>query len=728
MSAPKPFEASLLRDAAQALDDAASASRDCQQARNVLLACVAAELSGVKRDRLRIDWFPEFSAPVSSGRAAAFIAEAILRTRIPPPLAVASLAQPLIPESERRKNGAYYTDFRLAQYAASKVRKRKVRSVLDCACGTGILLAAVVLHLAKDSPSAITDLIGGAICGADLSEQALKGTFLSLATLTDDTAALRSVARRLRVQDSLLSGVECWSDIAPAGFDVVVGNPPWEKLKVTRHEWLRAHGAERHYGQAYGVEANERVLASAQTELSTYVRRLETLYRSHGGGEQDLFKFFLELSLGLCRAGGDTVLLLPAGLIRSQGTACLRRFAFERCSDVEITVLENRARFFSIDTRFKFLTFHGIPARGSERKDIRLVTTSASEKSVKVERVLSIPRLALQKARPDLSVPEVRSEAEWKVFRDFVAKGIRFGDPDGPWRPKLMREVDMTRDRPHFRPATDHDNTVPLIEGRMVHQFRIPAKRYVSGTGRRACWLPVSEDVEAELRPQFRYPQDRLPDHVQERVWMTRAGFCDITGQTNERTMLAARVPGGTVCGNKVPTVIFADDDNLDSTDCWLAIVNSIPFDWMLRRVVTTTVNYFLLLDLPLPRITPNSPDGRRLVALSRRLSENRFVKPWERAEIRSEIDWRVLAAFGHDSATLALLLNDFPLLDRSQPPLPGEQQSTITRDFLLLRSAQHLNGASRALIAEWQERVSVARTIGAVPYVPSHLVVDDAA
>lgn len=65
--------------------------------------------------------------------------------------------------------------------------------------------------------------------------------------------------------------------------------------------------------------------------------------------------------------------------------------------------------------------------------------------------------------------------------------------------------------------------------------------------------------------------------------------------------MLAALIPAGVVCGNKVPTVCFPDDPTEDRLFLWLAIVNSIPFDWLLRRVLTTTINDFVLLSIALP-------------------------------------------------------------------------------------------------------------------------------
>ncbi|OGW90685.1 MAG: hypothetical protein A3D28_05940 [Omnitrophica bacterium RIFCSPHIGHO2_02_FULL_63_14] len=333
-----------------------------------------------------------------------------------------------------------------------------------------------------------------------------------------------------------------------------------------------------------------------------------------------------------------------------------------------------------------------------------------------------MPRSTLTRVRPDLSIPEVRTSSEWKLFLHFARSGRLLRDPDGPWQPKFMREVDMTQDKPCFLPKPAK-GTVPLIEGRMVHQYQFSAKRYVSGTGRRSLWLPNGKDAE-EIHPQFYISAEKLPPQAQDRFRLNRAGFCDITGQTNERTMLASRIPSGVVCGNKVPTLLFNGDPRNQQLyiDSWLAIVNSIPFDWLLRRVATTSVNYFLLLDLPMPSIQPNSKEGTTLAHLSEQLSLGRIADAWKRAEIRAEIDWRVLSAFGCDAKAMELLLEDFPLLDRAQPTLPGESRSTITKDLLLLRTAQHLGGVSRSRRDLWGERVAGAKSVGAVAYIPSHL------
>ncbi|MEH6246640.1 restriction endonuclease, partial [Salmonella enterica subsp. enterica serovar Mbandaka] len=160
------------------------------------------------------------------------------------------------------------------------------------------------------------------------------------------------------------------------------------------------------------------------------------------------------------------------------------------------------------------------------------------------------PLATLKSVRPDLSIPEVRDGAEWRLFLKMTRRGIPWESPDDVWYPVFAREVDMTRERRHFRDSGG-PSLLPLVEGRMVHQHRFGAKEYIDATGRRAIWRPTPPG-RSGVHPQFWIPVDRVPSSTRARAGIDRVGFCDIAGQTNERSMLASFIPAGVICGNKV--------------------------------------------------------------------------------------------------------------------------------------------------------------------------------
>ncbi|PJN22391.1 restriction endonuclease [Kitasatospora sp. CB02891] len=641
---------------------------------------------------------------------------------VPVPLALASLARVELSHGERRNTGAYYTDFRLAGYLAEGLAEHigPGMRVIDPAAGSGLLLTALALSVGEHGKVSVTDFVANAVCAADVSAFALRGARLALAAVTDDLKAVMSLDERLLHGDSLLTEDAVWEQVSLGGFDVVIGNPPWEKLKVTRHEVLANAGVVRHYGADYATHDDlPQAMSEARQRMLDYLERTADGARLQGRGEADLYKLFLEFSCRRLRAGGRLALLVPAGLIRSQGTEPLRRFLLESASELEFTVVENRARFFAIDTRFKFLALKAQLAGGGTASPVVLKHASGTDTGLRQTSVVTVERSELAEVRRDLTVPEVRGPAEWEMFLRMSRAGVPFDAPDGTWRPQLAREVDMSRDRADFRTAPSA-GYLPVIEGRMVHQYRSRAKAHRSGTGRAAQW-DVLAPAEAVVGPQFWHPVDRLRRGMAERTRQVRAGFCDVTGQTNERTLLTAVIPPDTVCGNKVPTVVFDTPagSEEDLVHLWVALMNSIPVDWLARRITTTSMNYFLLLSIPLPPLVPANPVGARIIELSRQLTDlegqsRPHLSADDAARTRAEIDVLAARAYGLGPDDLRLMFEDFALLDRGQTALDGEKRSTITRDLVL---AQAYSGAAAK---PWADRVTEAQRLGATAYVPA--------
>lgn len=647
---------------------------------------------------------------VDAGRA---VAEALSAIPIPPSLALSALARPERNTHQQRRAGAYYTDFRLARFLADQALTNQALAdpgapLVDLASGSGMLLVAAVRAAATSDRFATAQLIAERVCAADTDPRALAGVRLALLAECGDLGVLDGLSGRLRATDSLLAGPAAWADVAPGGFGLCIGNPPWEKTKLTRHEFLRATGRQRHYGHDYD-DAEPDEYAVARRAATAYGARLTARFAHHGGGDVDLYKLFTELALRSVAPGGRIALLLPAGLIRSLGTNDLRRALLESTRHLRLTVLDNKARFFGIDSRFKFLAVVGQVGPGPAHLVLRhaLGTSAGVEEGAAVDLDVG----ALTDERGHVLVPEVRSRHDSDIFARLRRAGA--GRPT-PWRYRYLREVDMTNHRHAFLRGPG-PGALPVVEGRMVSAHRFGAKAYLSGTGRAARWAPLPPGHSA-VRPQFWLRRCDLPAPARERVGAARVGFCDVTGQTNERTVIAAMLPPGVVAGNKVPTLHFDGDNNADGNDrlawSWLAVANSFAVDWFARRITTTSLNLFLLDQLALPPLCADDPATAELAWIAETLhtrDSDPGVDPWELAELRVRADVLVARAFGLSAADLVRILDDFPLLDRGQPPLPGQPQSTITRDLVLWRYGD--DGLAH--------RVAAARARGAVAYVP---------
>lgn len=727
MSAPRPLEAEYLYPAEMALRNAVGGEHGAEtfEHRLQVLEATSARFGGFDLSVFHEAFGTKSKRPAGELLdLAAPVASAIERSQIHPALALSALAREALHEQDRKSTGAYHTDFRLAtrlaQLAAPKLTHRS--RVIDPASGAGILLAALTYAVCGMDRAKTTHWLANGVCAADLSANSLRAALLALASFTDDVTALKAMHTRWYCGDSLMADRKVWADMAPEGFDAVIGNPPWEKIKLSRHEFLKSSGTNRHYGaQIHGLD--EERFAQHRDEIANYSRRLLARYPDLGNGEPDLYIAFTDLFFELCKGQGVVAALIPGGLIRSQGTQAMRKKIFEASQSVSLSIIDNRARFFAIDTRFKFLAVALTKAgcEKSKRDPIMLLHERGTPTGLETTGTATIGRAALATVRDDLSVPEVRSVAEWKLFSKIVEAGVSWEESGCGWTPKFCREVDMTKERPKFlnRPTT---GALPLVEGRMVQAHRFGVKGHVSGTGRSALWeaFPIGG---SRLSPQFWIHPSDIPRANQHRADMLRVGFCDIAGQTNERSLMASLIPAGVVCGNKVPTILFPEDTSEERLLVWVSIANSFAFDWMLRRVLTTTVNYFLLQSVPMPKLAKEGLPWKKLVSAARKLRTldraGATLETYERmAQVRGEIDAEVAVAYGLDLKDMELVLQDFPILDRGQMVLPGEAKSTITRDVVLAAMAKR--SGSRSTV--WSRRVAEARALGAVAYVPSEL------
>ena len=674
MSAPRPVEAEYLAPVEAALT--ATVGRGCGpdsfELRLQILEAASARFGGFD-----LAEFHEAFGVKSKHSAAELlelatpVANAIERSPIHPAMALSALAREVLHEQDRKNTGAYHTDFRLAtrlaKLAAPKLTHKS--KVIDPASGAGILLAALTHAVCGLDRAKTAYWLAHGVCAADLSENSLRAALLALASFTDDVSALKAMRARWFCGDSLMAERKVWTDMAPEGFDAVIGNPPWEKVKLSRHEFLKSSGTKRHYGAQ--IDAfDEKKFAQQRDEIAIYARRLLVRYPNLGNGEPDLYIAFTDLFFQLCKGQGVVVALIPGGLIRSQGTQAMRQKIFDASQSVSLSIIDNRARFFAIDTRFKFLAV-ALTKAGSEkskREPITLLHERGTPTGLEITGTAAIGRTALARVRDDLSLPEVRSVSEWRLFSKIGEAGISWEEPGYGWTPKFCREVDMTKERQKFlaRPTL---GALPLVEGRMVQAHRFGVKGHVSGSGRSALWEAYSIGGSL-LSPQFWIRPSDMPRANQHRVDVVRVGFCDIAGQTNERSLMASLIPAGVICGNKVPTILFPEDPSEERLLVWVSIANSFAFDWMLRRVLTTTVNYFLLQSVPMPKLAKDGLPWKRLVSAARELRKldtaGASRETYERvAHLRGEIDAEVAVAYALCLEDMELVLQDFPLLDR---------------------------------------------------------------
>ncbi|MEB0000678.1 hypothetical protein QN367_16495 [Cryobacterium sp. RTS3] len=144
---------------------------------------------------------------------------------------------------------------------------------------------------------------------------------------------------------------EVFNSVDP-GFHVILGNPPWEKVKVDRHAFWGLRfpgirgGTQSQLDSFIEQKLKERpdLLAEYQREvLSTEVLRDALSAGNHplGSGDIDLYKAFAWRFTDLIRRGGRFGVVLPRTAIQADGTSHWRRHLLEHGSLTDVCTAVN---------------------------------------------------------------------------------------------------------------------------------------------------------------------------------------------------------------------------------------------------------------------------------------------------------------------------------------------------------------------------------------------------
>jgi hypothetical protein len=201
---------------------------------------------------------------------------------------------------------------------------------------------------------------------------------------------------------------------------------------------------------------------------------------------------------------------------------------------------------------------------------------------------------------------------------------------------------------------------------------------------------------------------DTLPDFTEYRLVYRK-----ITNATNERTMIAAVIPKGIVCVDSVQTVspyeINPAEEDLSEfplhtmydraySDRELFVIagllNSIPFDYLMRLKIETDLLSYRFLESQVPRLTSDddwfdyiSTRAARLNCYGEAFAEMRErlggVKPVtdvkQRRQVQSELDAAVMHAYGLNESEVDFILDDFHYV--RDPEFMDEEFTTLVRE-----------------------------------------------
>ncbi len=480
---------------------------------------------------------------------------------------------------------------------------------------------------------------------------------------------VREVAERERFLHWELAFPTVW-EVADSGrhggFDAVIGNPPWDRLKLQEVEWFSA----REPAIAKSARASERkkkirALAKAggdlwdsyqeakqAAETAARVARESESYPLLARGDINIYSLFVERSLDLVQPEGIVGLLVPSGIASDKTASEFFRTISTGGRLGALFDFENKKVFFpDVDSRFKFAAFvAGGPRRRFEEARCAFFLHAVDELE-DAERSFPLSPQDFAAVNPNTgTAPIFRSRRDAEITKGVYERlpvlVDRSGDePLSAWPVKYATMFHMTNDSEAFKTRDELDEAgfyavagnrlkkgtrvaVPLYVGKLIHQFDHRAASVVvnpDNVHNVAYSRPTTEEEHRDpgftVAPQFWVEESDVDDRGRTAGWAL--AFRDIARTTDERTIISAIIPT-LAAGNTLPLLLpeeGADDRYEDIACSLLAQMNSFIFDFVARQKVQSThANWYILEQLPVlsPGAFEEKIAGRKIADLVR--------------------------------------------------------------------------------------------------------------
>jgi len=447
------------------------------------------------------------------------------------------------------------------------------------------------------------------------------------------------------------------------GFDIIVGNPPWDKTKFSDADFFpQYHSNYRSLKNTEKAAVQKRLLESEHIAVAYKATQREMeisneFYKAafplnKGAGDGNLFRFFVERNLKLLATGGSLNYVLPSALMFEEGSMALRQHIFTHCQMPFFWSFENRNGIFpDVDSRYKFALMQvvnaapdcSLPFKG--RAGVGMGLDAAN---------LPIPHLST----PSLTLSPLKVEEQVIDTAFYVLDAAELNDParhiaypvatlkalssqqwalmelrDGADLPILQKcytafpalsetwldfrnELHMTADKDLFKEQAAAGD-FPLYEGKMIWQYshKLDTPQY---------WLDKTAfDARLKSKELHRMAQDLdVPKSEAlkhetairyDREFM-RIGFRAVASDTNERTLIFTLLPKNCGSGHSIfcsaPKIYVLNPDgqvqiqpiSLLRQLFALAWFNSLAMDWLARQMIQINVSQTYLYRLPMPQ------------------------------------------------------------------------------------------------------------------------------
>ncbi|GAB4326055.1 MAG: hypothetical protein Kow0074_20200 [Candidatus Zixiibacteriota bacterium] len=437
------------------------------------------------------------------------------------------------------------------------------------------------------------------------------------------------------------------------GFNVILGNPPWQEATVEEHAFWA-----RHFPKLRGMRQSDQEILKEQYRReradlvalyqqekaeSDTLRQVLTSgpFPGMGTGDPDLYKAFAWRFWHLVRHEGHIGVVLPRSAWFAKGSDEFRLEVFKNGSVEDLVFLLNSGGWVFDDAEHRYTIALSTVAKRTESAKAATIAIRGPYRS-KVEFDRGVFREPVRLKVSDVlswtesaSLPLLPTEESADVFLQ-MRKAPRL-DYDGDWRCRPHTELHATNDKHLMTVTADQPKGYwPVYKGESFDIWTPDTGRYYAWADPETICAHLQQKRERGHRNRrsafSEFPEKWINNPDTLPCLHPRIAFRDITRATDSRTVRAALVPPEVVITNQAPTLLWPAGDSQDAAYL-LGILGSIPLDWYSRCFIETHLNFHVLNPFPVPRPARSSPLWQRAVALAGRLAcpDKRFAS-WAKA------------------------------------------------------------------------------------------------
>ena len=429
------------------------------------------------------------------------------------------------------------------------------------------------------------------------------------------------------------------------GFDCVLGNPPWERVKLREKEWFAERSPE--IADAPNAAARKRMIrALADDDPELYRAFLGALRQSEGWnhlmrnsgryplcarGDINSYAVFAEGVRNVVNERGRVGCVFPTGIATDDTTKFFFQDVVGTKSLVSLFDFENKGVFFpGVHSSYKFCLFtagSGVQLAADHAEYVFFAHAVEELRDPERRFTLSPDDIALLNPNTR-TCPTFRSRSDAVLAKAIyrrvpvLVREARDGQPeDNPWGIRFNRMFDMSNDSHLFRTREqleangwqlvgnvfrkDGMEYLPLYEAKMTQIFNHRAADVVVSDHARQRKAQPSTLDRTDLVDPYRcaeplyWVDEQECVHAVADAWEPKwfLGFANVTSPTNERTMNPVVIPGAGV-GNSMPVMLGAHGA---SAFCVLyANLCAFVFDYAVRQKAGgVNLNFFLVKQCP---------------------------------------------------------------------------------------------------------------------------------